>query len=147
MNSIYNYTNQMSDIVDLERKERDRRRRELNSSMMVDFATNLMSMISKGKGLRYSVATNNATMANKRYAEAQERLVRAQHDYKALRAMQRLGGLLPGRRKSVTAEHDVKGGNGSYEPIFMKPILLKPGLVKPEKPQLLNLSGYGKINH
>lgn len=58
-----------------------KRKREHSNALMIDFATNLMSMVSKGKGGRYSLATNNANVTKERYNEVQRSLLQAQRDY------------------------------------------------------------------
>lgn len=148
MNNIA--ANDLEALVGLEKENVKRKQRQHNAALMVDFATNLLTMLSRNKGGRNSVATNYANTSNARLAEAQERLLNAQRDYNGRRAMLTFKDML-GRSNANS------GGNGNYikvpkraipdgSSLLSRPITLQAGLQKPRKPRLLDLSGYNKKN-
>ena len=137
MNNIA--ANDLEALVGLEKENVKRKQRQHNAALMVDFATNLLTMLSR-----------NANTSNARLAEAQERLLNAQRDYNGRRAMLTFKDML-GRSNANS------GGNGNYikvpkraisggSSLLSRPITLQAGLQKPRKPRLLDLSGYNKKN-
>ncbi len=143
-----NKNNDLYALADLEKENLKRVNRQRNSALMVDFATNLLNMLARRKGARYSVSTNYAGAANTKLSEAQERLLSAQRDYNARRAMLAFKDLLKGNFENTEQGAMPKAAPMSYVPkkssLLSKPVQLQPGLYKPQKPQLVDLSEYKK---
>ena len=66
-------------------------RRKRNMAAFADFATNLLSLVGRNKGLRYNVESRNLSpSASRAYGVAQERYRRALIDYKGIIAAENL---------------------------------------------------------
>lgn len=134
----------MNDFMDfLHNNNLKKKKQEHNIALMMDFATNLMSMLSKGKGGHYSFATNNANITKERYNEMQRSMLQAQRDYNGNMASAIFKDILQNNNNvnGLKQNHIISGFNSSSKSILLKPVTLKPGLTKSQKPQLMSLSG------
>lgn len=146
---MYNTDNDLESLkalVDFERSNLRNAQRERNKALAFDFATNLISFISRGKGARFSVSTGTAGKANSRLAEAHERLSQAQRDYNGTRALMAFKNIIKkgdtsnGDNRVVSSRFMSEGDFTGKNKFLYKPIVLEPGLQKQKKPRLLDLS-------
>ncbi len=72
-----------ANALELEKKRTDEARHRRNVSAVTDFASNLISLIGRNKGARYSVATNNLPKYQNLYDSMRDRYNSAMLDYKA----------------------------------------------------------------
>lgn len=132
----YDYLREeLRSVTDVENDNLKKVLRERNVALIVDFASNLASVLSRSRGGRYPVITNNAERANERLIRAQERISSALRDYS-------------GRKAALAFKELLDKGSASYvsgelpdlrhRPVFLKnSVVLRPGLVKEPRPKLL----------
>lgn len=77
--------------------------REQNAALITDFASNLVSMISRNKGGRYMSGTNKTAVANSNMAVARDLLMQQQRDYNGRKAAFVFGDMIGGKQKSGIA--------------------------------------------
>ncbi len=109
----YNYKNRdeaaMKEAVLDAGREYKRAKQRRTAAAFVDFATNLLSLVGRNKGLRYNVAASPITgKAANSFEKAQERYRRALIDYKGVIAENNLKKSIADNRGTVSSTSKMK---------------------------------------
>lgn len=128
----------MSSSVEFEKNNLRRLYRERNIALMTDFASALFSMISRNRGGRHSIVTDNTRNVNNRIAAVQNRLLQLQRDYNGKMAYNAF--------KKRNEADDAATVKANVPGRFAKVATVKPGLVKPAPLRLLSSLGVRNIN-
>lgn len=140
------YLKNLGAVVDIEKSNLRNVQRERNMALALDFASNLVSFISRGKGVRFPVSTEIAGKVNYKLVEAQERLSQAQRDYNGHRALIAFKNMMENCKTYCFKNRHVASPSVSDKQptenngLLHRPMVLKSGLQKRGKPRLLDIS-------